>query len=111
MLSCMATKTFVKFYSDLSGEEIGESEQTLSFSLAGKSYEIDLTSKERDDFERVLSKYLEAARPARASGRGARATSGLDTKVVRAWAIEAGLDVPSRGRIPKTIVEAYRTAQ
>ena len=111
MLSCMAAKTFVKFYSDLSGEEIGESAETLFFSFAGMSYEIDLTAKERAEFERVLSKYLEAARPARASGRGARATSGLDPKVVRAWAIEAGLDVPSRGRIPKAIVDAYRTAQ
>ena len=110
MLSCMAAKTFVKFYSDLSGEEIGESAETLSFSFAGKSYEIDLTSKERDDFERVLSKYLEAARPAGAAGRGARAASGLDPKVVRAWAIEAGLDVPSRGRIPGTIVEEYNAA-
>ena len=106
----MAAKTFVKFYSDLSGEEIGDSAETLLFSFAGTSYEIDLTAKERAEFERVLSKYLEAARPATASRRGSGTTGDLDPKVVRAWAVENGHDVPSRGRIPRAIVEAYNAA-
>ena len=104
----MVAKTFVKFYSDLSGEEIGESAETLSFSLSGTSYEIDLTADERAEFEQMLTKYIEAARPA--LGRGTGTTAGLDPKVVRAWAVENGHDVPSRGRIPRAIVEAYNAA-
>lgn len=105
----MAAKTFVKFYSDLSGEEIGESAETLSFSLAGMSYEIDLTAKERAEFEQALAKYIESARPA--SDRSTGTTGGPDPKVVRAWAIENGHEVPKRGRIPKAIVESFQTAQ
>ena len=106
----MVAKTFVKFYSDLSGEEIGESAETLSFSLAGTSYEIDLTADERAEFEQVLTKYIEAARPATTSRRGTGTTGDLDPKVVRAWAVENGHAVPKRGRIPKVIVEAYEAA-
>lgn len=34
-----------------------------------------------------------------------------DTKAVRAWAREQGIDVPPRGKLPADVVEAYQAAQ
>jgi hypothetical protein len=34
-----------------------------------------------------------------------------DAAVIRAWAAEAGLECPPRGRVPAIIVEAYEAAQ
>jgi hypothetical protein len=36
--------------------------------------------------------------------------SGPDTKAVRAWATENGIDVPKRGKISDAVVEAYTAA-
>lgn len=36
--------------------------------------------------------------------------SGPDTKAVRAWAAEQGIEVPKRGRIADAVVEAYTAA-
>lgn len=36
--------------------------------------------------------------------------TGPDTKAVRAWAVEQGIDVPKRGKIADAVVEAYTAA-
>lgn len=36
--------------------------------------------------------------------------AAVDTKAVRAWALEQGLDCPARGRIPGAVTDAYRLA-
>ncbi len=57
-----------------------------------------------------------ARRPRQAAGRsaGRRTTTRRggrgSTADIRRWAIEHGLDVRSRGRIPSTVVSAYRAA-
>lgn len=34
-----------------------------------------------------------------------------DTKAIRKWAAERGYDVPPRGRLPESVLQAYREAQ
>ncbi|UNZ22193.1 Lsr2 family protein [Streptomyces sp. 891-h] len=34
----------------------------------------------------------------------------VDAKAVRAWAAEQGLEVPARGKLPDSVVEAYQVA-
>ena len=108
-IDAMATKTILKVYSDLSGEEIKDAE-TTTFSLDGETYVIDLTGKERAELEKALAKFIKAARPAKRDGRKGSSTPGLDPAAVRSWAREQKLDIPSRGRIPAAVLEAYKAA-
>lgn len=110
----MAKKTIEKFFSDLSGEEIDSTSPTVSFVFDGVGYEVDLTLAERETFEKAVAPYIavgrRAGRPGRKASSSASATGGPDAKQVRAWAQEQGLDVPARGRVPASIVEAYEAA-
>lgn len=109
----MAKKTIEKYFSDLSGNAIEGGSPTLYFSFDGTSYEIDLTDEEKAAFKDAIAPYLGHARGVRGAAKRAtdRSTaSGPDPKAVRAWAVEQGLDVPSRGRIPASLVQEYQAA-
>lgn len=109
----MAKKTVEKFYSDLSGDEIDTPAPTVSFTFDGVGYQVDLTESERQAFADAVAPYIAVGR--RAAGRATRTSSsgggsGVDAKAVRAWAQEQGLDVPARGRVPSSLIEAYQSA-
>ncbi|MBW8799955.1 histone-like nucleoid-structuring protein Lsr2 [Streptomyces sp. 900105755] len=109
----MAQKVQVLLVDDLDG---GEADETVTFALDGKTYEIDLTTANADKLRGLLDPYVKGGRRTggRASGgRGkARAASGgsQDTAQIRAWAKENGYDVNDRGRVPATIRQAYEDA-
>lgn len=112
----MASKTFTRLYSDLTDKEIRSGNGgTVPFAFDGKAYEIDLTNAEKNEFEKTLKKYIEAAR---STGRTTRASRGKTTnaktthsaKDIRAWAVEQGIDIPARGRIPADIRARYEAA-
>ncbi|MEU4169050.1 Lsr2 family protein [Streptomyces sp. NPDC026665] len=109
----MAQKVQVLLVDDLDG---GEADETVTFALDGKTYEIDLTTANADKLRGLLDAYVKGGRRTggRASGgRGkARVASGgaQDTALIRAWAKENGLEVNDRGRVPATIREAYEKA-
>ncbi|MEU9188066.1 Lsr2 family protein [Streptomyces sp. NPDC048484] len=109
----MAQKVQVLLVDDLDG---GEADETVTFALDGKTYEIDLTTANADKLRGLLEPYLKGGRRTggRASGgRGkARSVSGgsQDTAQIRAWAKENGHEVNDRGRVPATIREAYEKA-
>ncbi|MBV2354611.1 Lsr2 family protein [Streptomyces sp. J2-1] len=111
----MAQKVQVLLVDDLDG---GEADETVTFALDGKTYEIDLTTANADKLRDLLDRYVKGGRRTggrSSGGRGktARATSGggnQDTAAIRAWAKENGYDVNDRGRVPATIREAYEKA-
>ena len=109
----MAQKVQVLLVDDLDG---GEADETVTFALDGKTYEIDLTTSNADKLRDLLEPYLKGGRRTggRASGgRGkARAASGSsqDTAQIRAWAKENGYEVNDRGRVPANIRQAYEDA-
>ncbi|MGW7385365.1 histone-like nucleoid-structuring protein Lsr2 [Streptomyces sp. NPDC054794] len=109
----MAQKVQVLLVDDLDG---GEADETVTFALDGKTYEIDLTTSNADKLRSLLDPYVKGGRRTggRASGgRGkARAASGgsQDTAQIRAWAKENGYEVNDRGRVPASIREAYEKA-
>ncbi|WP_369171378.1 Lsr2 family protein [Streptomyces sp. R28] len=109
----MAQKVQVLLVDDLDG---GEADETVTFALDGKTYEIDLTTSNADKLRGLLDPYVKGGRRTggRASGgRGkARAASGgsQDTAQIRAWAKENGYEVNDRGRVPASIREAYEKA-
>ena len=109
----MAQKVQVLLVDDLDG---GEADETVTFALDGKTYEIDLTTANADKLRGLLDPYVKGGRRTggRASGgRGkARVSSSgsQDTAAIRAWAKENGYEVNDRGRVPATIREAYEKA-
>ncbi|MFE9922086.1 Lsr2 family protein [Streptomyces sp. NPDC005774] len=109
----MAQKVQVLLVDDLDGVEADE---TVTFALDGKTYEIDLTTANADKLRGLLEPYVKGGRRTggRASGgRGkARAGSGgnQDTAAIRAWAKANGHEVNDRGRVPAAIREAYEQA-
>ncbi|UNO40595.1 Lsr2 family protein [Streptomyces sp. MST-110588] len=109
----MAQKVQVLLVDDLNG---GEADETVTFALDGKSYEIDLTTANAQKLRESLAEFVKAGRRTgrAAGGRGkARvASSGgkQDTAEVRKWAKENGYNVNDRGRVPADIREAYEKA-
>lgn len=108
----MAQKVTVLLVDDLDG---GQADETVSFSLDGVSYEIDLSTKNAATFREGLAQYVGTARRVggRVSARGAgRRRTGGDNRTaqIREWARANGHKVSERGRIPASIVEAYEKA-
>lgn len=110
----MAQKVQVLLVDDLDG---GDADETVTFALDGKSYEIDLTTSNADKLRSVLEPYVKGGRrtggrSARGKGRssGSSGGSSQDTAKIRAWAKEQGYEVNDRGRVPANIREAYEKA-
>jgi Lsr2 len=114
----MAQQTTVRFVDDLDGSEaVG----TVSFALETRSYEIDLSDENTDKLHEALAPFIEHARQiGRGSGRGrgqrqpatekhAR-SNREETHAIREWARQNGHQVSDRGRIPKSVIEAYQAA-
>lgn len=117
----MAQKVHIVLEDDVDG---GTASETVSFALDGTSYEIDLNDANASALREALASYIGHARKV-GSGRRARkgaasssssssssssAAAGPTAREVRAWAREAGHDVPDRGRIPSEVREAYDAA-
>ena len=122
----MARKVQIILTDDLT-DEASDDVQTVTFGLDGTSYEIDLNGKNHDEFMGAITRYVEAARKVSVNGRTAsgrrtgnrtlrsvpdvKANDGIDSKAVRAWAVEKGLMPEGRkGRIPAEIVSQYTEA-
>jgi Lsr2 len=115
----MARKVQVILSDDL--DENSPADETVSFSLDGTNYEIDLSEKNAGEMRDAFSRYVQAARKVgrgsgRASGGGrSRPTGGgrMDREqagAIRDWARKNGHAVSDRGRIPASVVEAYESA-
>ncbi|MEW1975994.1 Lsr2 family protein [Microbacterium profundi] len=113
----MARRIVHQLVDDIDGTVLGIGEgETVHFSLNSTAYEIDLTSENADAFREALEPYVSAARRAssasasRGSAPRKRAAGSPETAAIREWANENGYTVSERGRIPGTIVDAYRAA-
>lgn len=120
----MARRIVHQLVDDLDGTvlDVGEGE-TVTFSLDGVAYEIDLTDANAEAFRSALAPYIDAARSvstARSGGRSAaprpsgggrrRRTGQQDYGPVREWAKSNGYQVSERGRVPASVLEAYEAA-
>jgi hypothetical protein len=106
----MAQKTITVLTDDLDGHALSDGEgETISFSLDGSSYEIDLSTKNATAFRAQFVDYIAVARRvgARSGRAGKRVQSGPSAREVRDWARSNGFDVPDRGRIPANVREAF----
>ena len=108
----MAQITEVRLLDDLDG---GEAAESVSFSLDGKSYEIDLSERHAAALRDAFAPFVSSARRAggatpavsrpRMSTRAGRPRA--ETAAIREWASANGMEVSARGRISSTVLEAY----
>jgi hypothetical protein len=107
----MAQITEVRLLDDLDG---GEAAESVSFSLDGKSYEIDLSERHAAALRDAFAPFVSSAR--RAGGTTAAARPRMSTRAgrpraetaaIREWASANGMEVSARGRISSTVLEAY----
>jgi hypothetical protein len=98
---------------DLDGSEADE---TVTFALAGRQYEIDLSGENAAKLRESLASFVAAARRSggrqrptatRSAPRAAVASDREHTAAVREWARQNGHDISDRGRIPNSVLEAY----
>ena len=118
----MAQQVNVKFVDDLDGSDAAG---TVSFAIDGRAYEIDLSEDNAARLRNSLASFVAAARKSGSGGAGPTAgrrapkmtansgTQPLDreqTAAIRAWARQNGHQVSERGRISKTVVDAFQAA-
>ncbi|HET7683024.1 MAG TPA: Lsr2 family protein [Marmoricola sp.] len=109
----MAQKVNIILVDDIDG---GDADETVSFALDGKDYEIDLTAQNAQKLRDALAPYVAHARKAAGRGRRGRAagaatsSGGPSPADIRAWARENGMDVPDRGRVSEEVRQAYAAA-
>ncbi|NLE72602.1 MAG: Lsr2 family protein [Actinomycetales bacterium] len=105
----MAQKVQVVLVDDIDG---GTADETVSFSLDGVAYEIDLTSANAAKLREALAPWVGHARRVggrRATGTrrsGSRSSSGKNAEI-REWARAHGYSVSDRGRIPAEVKAAF----
>ncbi|MGA4792066.1 histone-like nucleoid-structuring protein Lsr2 [Nocardia sp. AB354] len=111
----MAKKVIVVLIDDFDGKS--KAEETVSFSLDGVEYEIDLSTKNAGKLRGVFEQWTGPARKVGRIPRGKARTTGArtaadkqQTAAIREWAKNNGYNVSSRGRIQADIVEAYNKA-
>jgi len=105
----------VTLIDDLDGKPIEEGEgSTVTFSLQGIDYEIDLRTANLMKFEKAMEKYINAA--TRVGGRKrtkkAKGTTRAEAlREVREWAWSQGYELSSKGRVPQHIMDAFAEAK
>jgi hypothetical protein len=110
----MAQRVEVKLIDDIDG---GDAAETVSFSLDGISYEIDLSDKHakklRDEFATWTGHARRSGTGGKSTSRRRSASAGAkrgDLAAVREWARANGHQVSDRGRISAEVQAAYDKA-
>jgi hypothetical protein len=103
----MTQRIQVLLVDDLDGSP---AEETVSFSLDGVSYEIDLTAPHAAEMREAMAQWIASSRRAggrTSRGRGRRQGADNQVSVIRAWALANGYQISDRGRVSAEIREAY----
>ncbi|CAB4846672.1 unannotated protein [freshwater metagenome] len=109
----MAQKVQVVLIDDLDG---GPADETVTFSLDGVSYEIDLSRDSAARLRDVFAPYVGHGRrlgsSRRATSRPSRRTSGDgEASQIREWAKSQGITVSERGRISAELLGRFQAAR
>src|SRR5260370_35777690 len=103
----MAQKVQVLLVDDLDG---GEASETVSFSLDGTAYEIDLSGDNAGKLRKDFAQYVDHARKGGGGGRRRRARTGPGRErsaEIRAWARQRRPKGNQRGRMPAPDIAEY----
>ena len=116
----MARTVRVRLVDDLDGSEASE---TVTFGLDRRVYEVELSEENAGKLRAALAPFVSAARRSgtgtgTGGGRRRRSSGGSGSQPphpnrarnasIREWAREHGHQVAVRGRIPASVLDAYR---
>jgi hypothetical protein len=106
----MVQKTVVTVVCDLPHDGEIEGNETVSFSVDGSGYEIDVCSAHAKELHDIFGGYIEHARRVSGVARRRKTRTGPTrerSSEIRQWARERGEKVSERGRIPASIIQEY----
>ena len=108
----VAQRTILTLEDDIDG---GPADTTVRFALDDVTYELDLNCTNADELMKFLAPCIAAAwrvgqRERAKWQQSQRSARDYDAAAVRAWAACNGIDVSQRGRIPRTVLEAFTAA-
>jgi hypothetical protein len=128
----MAQRVVTRLIDDMNGQEADE---TVTFSLDGEYFEIELTAGNAEKLRNALAPYMQAGRKLRRSGAAApkprravvhtppsvngkaaapaamvRIAEPPSPATVRAWAAANGVTVSDRGRISADVMAQFAAA-
>ena len=108
----MAQKVVVELIDDLDG---GKAEETVTFGLDGRSYNVDLSGRNAKALRKALAPFVGSARKvgakqSRGTARKTTVRSGPNTQEVREWARSQGMQIADRGRIPADVTAQFEAA-
>jgi hypothetical protein len=89
-------------------------DETVSFGLDGRDYEIDLSKAHAGELRKMVSRYTVVARRAKTAVRRAPRRTQADrerARQIRAWAVAMGLMTSERGRIPEHVTHEYEATR
>lgn len=129
----MATRTVQIIDDDL--DPTIEATGKIKFAVDNTWYEIDLSDKHQAEFHKAIKKYVDAARKVPASaakktaakkspaapksepaepvagvGANGENATGHSNREIRDWARSAGIEVPTRGRLPGEVIAQFAEA-
>ncbi|MEV0620161.1 Lsr2 family protein [Nonomuraea sp. NPDC050404] len=116
----MARRLIETITDDFDGSPM-EVENTVSFSIKGDRFIMDLSPDNEDRLRAALAPFIAKARRdgaavaprvrgRRAAGGATRAMSKEKSQEIRRWAKAHGLPVSERGRIASTVIQQYDAA-
>lgn len=102
----MSSRIHVDLIDDI--DDTSPAAETIKFGLDSVTYEIDLNEKNAARLRKYLTEFVSVAR--RTGGR--QTTKGKpkgpsESAMQRDWAAKNGYTVPTHGRVPAAVVEAY----
>jgi Lsr2 len=110
----MAKVTTVQIIDDIDGTPSPDA-ATVTFSIEGDNWEIDLGPGNAEALRNALAPYIENGRPVRTTTTTARkaknsSAGGPSPDAVRTWAQAQGIQVAARGRISAHLQQQYLDA-
>jgi hypothetical protein len=106
----MAKQVVQRLVDDLDGSE---ATQSVVFGIDGRLLHIDLNDQHAEDLRAELEPFISAGRRVRDQrGRAERGTRGASAdkdrpSAIRQWALDEGVQLPTRGRIAGGVQAAY----
>ncbi|ALD14342.1 Lsr2 family protein (plasmid) [Clavibacter capsici] len=113
----MAKRTITQLVDDLDGTVLGEDGTTVSFSVDGTDYLIDLSPDHAAELHAAFAPFIADGRKAAGGRRGpaphplskaAASSSAAERSEARAWLRKNGHQVGVRGRISAELMALFR---
>ena len=100
-------KKVVELVDDIDGSPAME---TIRFALDSVEYSIDLSGRNAEKLRGDMEKWVRAHKRSGVGDLERRRTVAADLKAVRAWAASNKIELSSRGRVPRKVIEQYHAA-